>query len=197
MMDVLLQHRFAAPQGRLFLFFAALCSTAFLASGCAVTQKKAKIPWATAVLVHPTLPEQIASADDGGGTGPNLGLEIPVPEPLAVAHTVPLRPRIPAPPVISNGSTETHDMPQIVPDLSPQQSSTFQQETEQSLGVAERNLAAANGRRLNPTQADLASKIRSFVRDAREAGRSGDWGRARDLARKAQVLSDELAASLS
>jgi hypothetical protein len=48
---------------------------------------------------------------------------------------------------------------------------------------------------LNPTQADLAAKVRSFIADAREAGKAGDWSRARDLARKAQVLSEELANS--
>jgi hypothetical protein len=64
------------------------------------------------------------------------------------------------------------------------------------LNVAEHNLAAASGKPLNATQADLASKVRSFISDAREAGRSGDWTRARDLAKKAQVLSEELAASL-
>jgi hypothetical protein len=38
--------------------------------------------------------------------------------------------------------------------------------------------------------------VRSFISDAREAGRAGDWARARDLAKKAQVLSEELADSL-
>jgi hypothetical protein len=49
---------------------------------------------------------------------------------------------------------------------------------------------------LNAVQSDLASKVRSFISDAREAGRAGDWGRSRDLAKKAQVLSQELAGSL-
>jgi len=98
----------------------------------------------------------------------------------------------------------------MVPELSPQQASSLQRETNQSLTVAERNLAATAGkslnatqtdlaskvRSLNATQTDLASKVRSFISDAQEAGNSGDWARARELAKKAEVLSEELASSL-
>jgi hypothetical protein len=45
-------------------------------------------------------------------------------------------------------------------------------------------------------QADLASKARGFVSDARDAARAGDWDRARSLAKKAQILSQELLDSL-
>lgn len=194
-MDVLLQYRFGPCQGRFHCPLAGLCVAALFACGCAVTQKKPRIPWATAVLVRPTLPQQITDNGASPDIVPSIDLEIPAPEPLAVVRMIPARPRTIVPPAAQNGSTEKRELPQIVPDLSPQQSSSFQHETEQSLKVAEQNLAAAAGRRLSPTQADLASKVRSFVRDAREAGRAGDWGRARDLARKAEVLSDELASS--
>jgi hypothetical protein len=72
----------------------------------------------------------------------------------------------------------------------------LQRETNQSLNAAEHNLASTAGKSLNAMKSDMASKIRSFISDAREAGNSGDWGRARELAKKAQVLSEELAASL-
>ncbi|MDP9338271.1 MAG: hypothetical protein M3P45_05320 [Acidobacteriota bacterium] len=65
-----------------------------------------------------------------------------------------------------------------------------------SLSVAEKNLARAQGKRLNSTQSDLAAKVRGFIDDARSAGHDGDWTRARSLATKAQVLSEELVASL-
>jgi hypothetical protein len=80
--------------------------------------------------------------------------------------------------------------------LSTQESTSLQRESNQSLSAAERNLAATSGKSLNAAQADLASKVRSFISDAREAGRAGDWARARDLAKKAQVLSEELDRSL-
>ena len=66
----------------------------------------------------------------------------------------------------------------------------------QSLSIADKNLEFARGKNLNATQSDLVSKIISFLKDAREASQAADWIRARNLARKAQVLSEELASSL-
>ena len=45
-------------------------------------------------------------------------------------------------------------------------------------------------------QSDLASKVRSFLAEAREAANVGDWTRASSAAKKAEVLSQELAGSL-
>jgi flagellin-specific chaperone FliS len=42
----------------------------------------------------------------------------------------------------------------------------------------------------------LASKVRSFMAEAKEAARTGDWIRARNAAKKAEVISQELAGSL-
>jgi hypothetical protein len=69
-------------------------------------------------------------------------------------------------------------------------------ETEHNLELAEKNLAPAGGRQLNATQQDVISKVRSFAESAREAMKSGDWERARNLSKKAEVLSEQLAASL-
>jgi hypothetical protein len=71
-----------------------------------------------------------------------------------------------------------------------------EQQANQSLRVAENNLQSARGKNLNATQMDLVSKIRGFIKDAREAAKITDWSRARSLAKKAQVLSEELADSL-
>jgi len=69
------------------------------------------------------------------------------------------------------------------------------QETNQNLSMAERNLAFVRGKTLNAVQTDLLSKIKGFLKDAREAAQAGDWKRARSLAKKAQVLSEELRGS--
>jgi len=69
-------------------------------------------------------------------------------------------------------------------------------DAQASLEVAERNLAAARGQALNAAQADLASKIRGFMDAAREAIRNGGWQRATNMAKKAEVLSRELAEGL-
>lgn len=56
-------------------------------------------------------------------------------------------------------------------------------------------MQSALGKQLNPTQTDLVGKIRAFLGQAREAIRDGDWLRALNLAKKAQVLSAELVGS--
>ena len=84
----------------------------------------------------------------------------------------------------------------IAPQLTAQESAVAQQQTNQSLSIAEKNLESARGKTLNAAQSDLVSKIRGFIKDAREASQSADWSSARSLAKKAQVLSEELVGSL-
>ena len=172
-----------------------MASVSTALGGCAV-QKKPAIPWQTAALVRPIAPQKTSSAEEVADV-PDLNLEISEPPALLPSpRTGPVRPHIPAPPSNHDAPPEPIDTPQIVPQLTPGQSSALREETEQNLRVAERNVTTASRRRLNPTQSDLASKVRGFISDAREAGRAGDWPRARDLAKKAQVLSEELANSL-
>jgi hypothetical protein len=84
----------------------------------------------------------------------------------------------------------------IAPQLTPQESAAAQQQTNLSLGIAEKNLQSVHGKNLNAAQSDLVSKIRGFIKDTREAVQIADWSRARSLAKKAQVLSEELRGSL-
>jgi hypothetical protein len=163
-----------------------------LLTGCAA-QKKPAIPWATAVLVRPVVP---AAASENSGDTPDIQPEIPAPEPLTVVRSIPPRPHVAAPPAAHEAPSGKPEMPQIVPELSAQESSVLQRETQQNLDEAQRNVNFASQRNLNPTQTDLASKVRGFIADAYEAGKAGDWSRARDLAKKAQVLSEELVNSL-
>jgi hypothetical protein len=88
-------------------------------------------------------------------------------------------------------------VPRIAPQLTAQEASAAQQQMNESLSIAERNIGATQGKNLNPTQLDLASKVRNFIAEARQAANVGDWTRARNAAKKAQVLSEELASSLS
>ncbi|MGB2590457.1 MAG: hypothetical protein WBG02_19440 [Candidatus Acidiferrum sp.] len=176
---------------------AAVCA-AILLSGCAA-QKKAAIPWATAILVRPAALQRTTQTTDAMDTGdpvPELRLEIPpLPAPLATRN-VPARPRSVAPTQSEGARQEKLAPPQIVPELSAGESASLQRETEESLNAAERNLSSMAGKSLNATQSDLISKVRSFISDAREAARAGDWERARTLATKAQVLSEQLTGSL-
>jgi hypothetical protein len=127
---------------------------------------------------------------------PDLRLEIPPPPAPLASTPAPAKPRSIAPSANEKERSERREVPQIVPDLSTQESASLQRETEESLGVAERNLSATSGKSLNAMQVDLASKVRSFISDARDAGRTGDWSRARDLASKARILSEQLAGTL-
>jgi len=69
-------------------------------------------------------------------------------------------------------------------------------DSEHSLDVAEKNLSLATGKTLNSMQQDLVSKVRGFSDTAREAMKAGDWVRAKNLSKKAEVLSAQLASSL-
>jgi len=191
------QPQLAVTRNSARILFGVLGSAAILASGCAA-RKKPTIPWSTAVLVHPIVPEHPAPTDNLEDPVPDLQIELPPPPAPLVARTPPAPPRTHgvAPASNPNPASGKPDTPQIVPGLSSQESAALQRQTDQSLSSAEHNLAATAGKSLNATQSDLASKVRSFISDAREAGRAGDWARARDLAKKAQVLSEELVGSL-
>jgi hypothetical protein len=172
---------------------AALACVLIMLSGCAA-QKRRAIPWATAILARPVAPQNDGASEEA--SEPDLEVSIPQPEPVLVPRSGPVRPRTYVPAPNHEARSEKLETPQIVPELSARESSELQHETEQNLSDAERNVSAASQKTLNATQSDLASKVRGFIADAREAGKAGDWSRARDLAKKAQVLSQELANSL-
>src|SRR6185437_7256933 len=65
--------------------------------------------------------------------------------------------------------------PQIFPQLSPTELADLKRSTNNDLVTAERNLSQANGRRLDAEQQDLVDKIRSAVKESRQASSGGDW----------------------
>jgi hypothetical protein len=182
------------------VWVAGLCLSAVVLSGCAERRVQAKagaFPWKTAAMARPVRLEVTASADDQTADfAPEFDLDVPAPpSPLAAVNGTPQRPRVPAAPSGQNNAAK-FEPPQIVPQLTAQETEAAQQQTNLSLSIAERNIGTARGRTLNAAQSDLASKVRSFVTEAREAAHIGDWTRASNAAKKAQVLSEELARSL-
>jgi hypothetical protein len=136
-----------------------------------------------------------AASEQTDDPSPELQLDISAPpSPLAIVQSAPQRPRVPAAP--SQNAAARPEPPQIMPQLTAEETTAAQQQTNVSLSIAERNIAVTQGKALNPTQLDLASKVRSFVTEARESAHVGDWTRARNAAKKAQVLSEELVSSL-
>jgi hypothetical protein len=177
-----------------------LCCAAVVSGGCSM-RKRPSIPWDTAVQVRPVPPVPTPETNNVPEDAlPELRLELPA----SLSHLIivrsappPPRPRVGTPPPAGAGNNaEKLESPVLAPPLTPQESAVARQQANQSLGIAEKNLALARGKNLNAVQADLVSKIRGFIKDAREAAQSTDWSRARSLAKKAQVLSEELASSL-
>lgn len=181
----------------LFVSVALFAETFFL-GGC-IMRRRPVIPWATAVQVRPVL--QTRAADDADLEAPQISLDLaPLAALMVPVRSVPPRPRVippPAPaPTAPVAEEDKPPAPTIAPQLSTQEFAAAQQETNESLGIAEKNLAATRGKKLNAAQSDLVSKIKGFLKDAREAAKAGDWALARNLAKKAQVLSEELLRSV-
>jgi hypothetical protein len=166
-------------------------------SGCSMRRRPA-IPWATAIQVKPRIqPRGITAHDVPEDQVPDLQIELPAnPSRLLTTRSTPPRPRGSANPAGGGGNdSEKSGVPQLVPQLTAEETAAAQQQTNQSLNIAERNLESARGKRLNAAELDLVSKIKGFVKDAREAAQGGDWARARSLSKKAEVLSQELFAA--
>lgn len=177
----------------------ASCACILLANGCAGRQVKATpFPWSTLAYAHPSAPPGALAPQIDPSEDPLAGATLDVlPPPSAlVTARVPTRPRLPLSNSSQNDAASKPGVPQIAPQLTVAETSAAQQQTNQSLSVAERNIGAADGKALNAMQQDLASKVRSFMAEAREAASGGDWTRAKNAAKKAEVLSQELANSL-
>ncbi|HYL86970.1 MAG TPA: hypothetical protein VE263_22290 [Candidatus Angelobacter sp.] len=173
-----------------------LSAAALLLSGCGA-RKRPNIPWATAVQVKPVLQASAAAPNQAAEqAAPELMPEMP---PFAAmllpVRSGPARPRSALSSPAPGSDADKMVAPVIAPQLSAQETAAAQQETSQSLSIAEKNLTGTRGKVLNASQSDLVSKINGFLKDAREAAQTGDWSRARGLAKKAQVLSEELASS--
>ena len=176
---------------------AIVCALIVFTSGCAERKVKAKaFPWSTFAYTRPVAPPiGQTQIDDDPLEDATLDIA-PPPSGVAIARSVPARPRVSVGNSPQNDNGNKPDVPQLAPQLTAAEASAAQQQTSQSLGVAERNIGSTEGKSLNATQQDLASKVRSFMAEARDAANSGDWTRARAAAKKAEVLSQELASSL-
>ena len=173
---------------------ALIAGAAGVLSGCAERKVHAR-SWTNIGQVRPNPP--IARDDLNAGTSDiEPDLEIALPEngmKLIIARPAPVRPRVESP--RPSGGTSAPKAPTLVPELSPQETSAAQQQFSESVSIAEKNLTIAKSKNLSTVQANTVVKINAFLAEAREAGSEGDWGRARNLAKKAQILSEDLASS--
>ena len=65
-------------------------------------------------------------------------------------------------------------------------------DVNQLLGVTEQNLKKVPASQLTGAQQDTVAQIRQFMQQSRSAVTDGDWERARTLAWKAEMLSEDL-----
>ena len=181
------------------VFFLLLFVFSFALNGCLLRRQKPEpFPWGTAMRIrpNPSYPP-ILEPDQMADPGPDFQPELaPPPSTLVVVRNGPARPRVAPGSQPQIDVVTKPDVPQIAPRLSPAETSAAQQQMNESLSVAERNIGVTQGKNLSSGQLDLASKIRSFMTEAREAANIGDWTRAKNAAKKAQVLSEELASSI-
>lgn len=176
------------------LWLVPLCVCAVWGGGC-FTRRPAAPQLGQITLAHPLVPTTTANTEIEGP--PEISLEeMPLPPHLAPTPSGPAKPHLPPPPVNEPTVVEQKAAPVLAPELSPEQEATSRIEANKSLIVAERNLGTALGKPLNASQADLASKVRGFMDAAREAMKSSDWERAAAVAKKAEVLSEQLVSGL-
>jgi hypothetical protein len=94
--------------------------------------------------------------------------------------------------VVRNGST-TDPSVDISPGVSPQQASQQRDKTTWLLGKTDENLRTLASRQLNPAQQDTVDQIKRYVEESQTATKNGDLQRAYTLAKKARILSRDLA----
>jgi hypothetical protein len=171
-----------------------MCACTLGMSGCFTRRTPAKPMIGHTVLQHPVMPMAVDAALEWA---PGMPFEeVVAPPQLAAAHSVPPRPRVALARESAPAPADKAGEPTIAPELTAEESEAAKTETQRNLDMVEKNLAIAWGRKLNTGQQDLASKIRGFTDGAREAMRGSDWVRAKNLSKKAVVLSEQLAASL-
>jgi hypothetical protein len=131
-------------------------------------------------------------------TPPAVTAEEPAaPSIMIPANKAPSPRRPPEPPVEAAVEQPTKKpAPVISPQLSAEDQANYEKKTGDDISVAEKNLQGAQGKQLNASQRDIVDKVRSFLIQARDASKSGDWARAQNLAQKARLLSIELINSL-
>jgi hypothetical protein len=171
-------------------------------SGCADKQVHAAAPTAPvpneAVRPMTTAPDTDAAppAEQAAVAAPTLPATLTPAPPVAIPATKPpVAPRKPVneqPPADADTAPSHLPAPQISPQLSPGDEAAYQRKTSEDVSVAESNLKQTEGKQLNAAQLDLTEKIGSFLAQSRDAGKSGDWARAQNLAQKARLLSVEL-----
>ena len=93
--------------------------------------------------------------------------------------------------IVRQGGTSEPSI-QLAGCTASDQTSHQRDTANQMLGSTEANLKKIAGRQLSPSQQDMVNQIRQFIDQSKAASDAGDLDRARTLAWKAQLLSEDL-----
>ena len=108
-----------------------------------------------------------------------------------VAAPAPAMPAPPVPTVTEAPVTQPPQLSELIPD---EKRAELSREIDQSLERARATLSIASHRTLSRRQNETANRVRTFIRQAEEA-RSRDISTAVQLARRADLLAQDLAAT--
>lgn len=173
-------------------WIAAVCGCLVWSAGCDERRPEAKPVVNFIAVVHPVIPRETTP---GLEPPPDLSAEVPELPELGLSRMQPTKPHV-APAPAPEPAAEKHVEPTIAPEVTTEEMIAAKTQTQHDLDLAEHNLTMAQGKSLNATQQDLASKIRGFADNAREAMRAGDWTKAKNFSKKAEVLSEQLVEGL-
>jgi len=93
--------------------------------------------------------------------------------------------------IIRQGGTSDQSI-ELAGGATGNQASDQRDAANQMVGTTEANLKKIAGQQLSPERQDMVKQIRQFMEQSKKAAGDGDLDRARTLAWKAQVLSEEL-----
>jgi hypothetical protein len=139
----------------------------------------------------PPLPKKTKTRKKSGTSGstqtkptqPPAQAQTPTP-PTTPATTAELHP----PPGPANTAAEVA----IGPDISSAEAARDRQSATRLLDTTENELKRVDNSNLSSDQQAMLTQIRTFISQSRKAITEGDYERASNLAKKAQVLTDEL-----
>jgi len=116
------------------------------------------------------------------------------PAPPAQASAVPSPPKdCPPPKIIVRHGGSNEPSIQLAGGPTAEQAAQQRNAINQVLGVSDQNLKRAADMQLSAAQQDTVSQTRQFMEQSKAAMAAGDFERARTLAWKAQLLSEDLA----
>jgi hypothetical protein len=183
---------------RVFVGLLAFCMS-IACAGCLHNQVVTKAPVMTAPQPESEMPMNVAPDTDASPPeaapppAPEISMNVEAPSLDAIPKmrmpSPPPKPPTEQPSPQPVGQASHPPAPQISPQISPTAQQALQRQMDDDLTVAEKNLQQANGRKLNGAQQALLGNARSFVEQARAAGKDGDWARAQNLAHKARLAS--------